>query len=62
MRILLVEDDINLQTNLKAHLELAKYSVDVADDGEIGLVLKLRDLLFEIQLARCSRGNFTFNR
>ena len=37
MRILLVEDDINLQTNLKAHLELAKYSVDVADDGEIGL-------------------------
>jgi len=37
MRILLVEDDVNLQTNLKAHLELAKYSVDVADDGEIGL-------------------------
>lgn len=37
MRILLVEDDINLQSNLKAHLEQAKYSVDVADDGEIGL-------------------------
>jgi len=37
MRILLVEDDVNLQTNLKAHLESAKYSVDVADDGEIGL-------------------------
>jgi len=37
MRILLVEDDINLQSNLKAHLQAAKYSVDVADDGEIGL-------------------------
>jgi len=37
MRILLVEDDINLQTQLKNSLEQAKYSVDTADDGEIGL-------------------------
>ncbi|MDO6428277.1 response regulator transcription factor [Thalassotalea sp. 1_MG-2023] len=37
MRLLLVEDDITLQTQLKDQLENAKYSVDCADDGEIGL-------------------------
>ncbi|MDG1752386.1 MAG: response regulator transcription factor [Thalassotalea sp.] len=37
MRILLVEDDLDLQQQLKSQLEAAKYSVDVADDGEIGL-------------------------
>jgi two-component system response regulator PhoP len=37
MRILLVEDDIVLQQQLKNQLELAKFSVDVASDGEIGL-------------------------
>jgi two-component system response regulator PhoP len=37
MRILLVEDDIHLQTHLKAYLEMAKYRVDVANDGEVGL-------------------------
>jgi len=37
MRVLLVEDDIELQTNLKQHLVDANYNVDVASDGEIGL-------------------------
>lgn len=37
MRLLLVEDDITLQTQLKEQLEKAKYSVDCAGDGEIGL-------------------------
>ncbi|GLX80028.1 DNA-binding response regulator [Thalassotalea insulae] len=37
MRILIVEDDKSLQTQLKQQLELANYSVDTADDGEIGL-------------------------
>lgn len=37
MRILLVEDDKNLQAHIKEHLTAAKYSVDVAGDGESGL-------------------------
>lgn len=37
MRLLLVEDDIALQSNLKQHLIDAKYSIDVASDGEEGL-------------------------
>ncbi|MFT5636426.1 MAG: two-component system response regulator PhoP [Cognaticolwellia sp.] len=37
MRILLVEDDKNLQQHVKNHLIMAKYSVDVASDGESGL-------------------------
>jgi len=37
MRLLLVEDDLELQTNLKAHLSAANYSIDVASDGENGL-------------------------
>ncbi|MCU7977291.1 response regulator transcription factor [Shewanella sp. SW36] len=37
MRLLLVEDDIELQTNLKQHLLDAHYSIDVASDGEEGL-------------------------
>ncbi|WP_286232839.1 response regulator transcription factor [Thalassotalea sediminis] len=36
MRLLIVEDDINLQSQLKEQLEQANYSVDCADDGEIG--------------------------
>lgn len=37
MRLLLVEDDLELQANLKAQLLLENYSVDVASDGESGL-------------------------
>lgn len=37
MRVLLVEDDLDLQQNVKQKLLDEKYSVDVADDGEIGL-------------------------
>ncbi|MFT5789286.1 MAG: two-component system response regulator PhoP [Shewanella sp.] len=37
MRLLLVEDDLALQGNLKQHLIAANYTVDTADDGEIGL-------------------------
>ena len=37
MRLLLVEDDISLQTNLKNCLVKANYSVDVASDGQDGL-------------------------
>ena len=37
MRLLLVEDDIDLQQNLNEHLISANYVVDVASDGEIGL-------------------------
>ncbi|MCL1138552.1 response regulator transcription factor [Shewanella pneumatophori] len=37
MRLLLVEDDLELQSNLKQHLIDANYTVDTADDGEIGL-------------------------
>ncbi|WP_077340551.1 response regulator transcription factor [Pseudocolwellia agarivorans] len=37
MRLLLVEDDLELQGNLKKQLMLENYSVDVASDGESGL-------------------------
>ena len=37
MRLLLVEDDLALQNNLKISLVNAGYSVDVASDGEDGL-------------------------
>lgn len=37
MRILLVEDDVALQDQLRQQLESINYSVDTADDGEIGL-------------------------
>jgi len=37
MRLLLVEDDVELQNNLKNQLTHEKYSVDVASDGEAGL-------------------------
>lgn len=37
MRLLLVEDDVELQNNLREHLLEANYSVDVASDGESGL-------------------------
>jgi len=37
MRLLLVEDDLALQANLKLSLVEAGYSVDVASDGEDGL-------------------------
>ncbi|GGZ07016.1 response regulator transcription factor [Shewanella fodinae] len=39
MRLLLVEDDCALQTNLKQHLEDANFGVDCAADGEDGLFL-----------------------
>ena len=39
MRLLLVEDDQNLQQNLKEYLIKQGYSVDTADDGEDGLFL-----------------------
>ena len=37
MRLLLVEDDLALQEQVKQQLELANYSVDCASDGEDGL-------------------------
>lgn len=37
MRILLVEDDLQLQSNLKQHLQKANYTLDIASDGEDGL-------------------------
>lgn len=37
MRVLLVEDDIQLQEQVKEHLVANNYSVDVAPDGEEGL-------------------------
>lgn len=37
MRLLLVEDDIELQQNLKKYLVKANYSVDEVSDGEEGL-------------------------
>ncbi len=37
MRVLLVEDDIALQNNLKQQLTALNYSLDVAADGEAGL-------------------------
>lgn len=37
MRILLIEDDVQLAKNLKSALKNAKYSVDVCYDGEAGL-------------------------
>mgnify|MGYP006135874047 CR=1 FL=1 len=37
MRLLIVEDDLALQNNLKSSLVKAGYSVDVASDGEDGL-------------------------
>jgi len=37
MRLLLIEDDPELQANLKKQLILENYSVDVASDGESGL-------------------------
>lgn len=37
MRLLLVEDDLELQGNLKTHLLAANYSVDLASEGETGL-------------------------
>lgn len=37
MRILLIEDDLQLQHNLTEQLKREKYSIDVASDGEEGL-------------------------
>jgi len=37
MRLLLVEDDLALQSNLRQHLVGENYLVDVASDGEMGL-------------------------
>ncbi|MFT4655442.1 MAG: two-component system response regulator PhoP [Patiriisocius sp.] len=37
MRLLLVEDDLALQTNLKQHLLDAHYTIDTVSDGEEGL-------------------------
>jgi two-component system response regulator PhoP len=37
MRLLFIEDDIDLQTNLHRHLIAANYLVDLASDGEAGL-------------------------
>lgn len=37
MRLLLVEDDLQLQANLRTHLLAENYSVDVSCDGESGL-------------------------
>lgn len=37
MRLLLVEDDLALQSNLKQHLLNANYTIDAVSDGEEGL-------------------------
>ena len=37
MRLLLVEDDLALQANLKQHLLDANYTIDAVSDGEEGL-------------------------
>ncbi|MFY8349715.1 response regulator transcription factor [Pseudoalteromonas sp. SSM20] len=37
MRILIIEDDLQLADNLKHALEKARYSVDMCNDGEAGL-------------------------
>jgi|TARA_B100000795_G_scaffold268987_1_gene257115 two-component system response regulator PhoP len=37
MRVLLVEDDLELQSNIKQHLIDAHYVIDVASDGQQGL-------------------------
>lgn len=37
MRLLLVEDDVQLAANLSEHLRESLYSVDLAADGELGL-------------------------
>jgi two-component system response regulator PhoP len=37
MRLLFIEDDIDLQANLHRHLTAANYLVDLASDGETGL-------------------------
>lgn len=37
MRLLLVEDDLALQENLRQHLLDANYTLDIASDGEEGL-------------------------
>lgn len=37
MRLLLIEDDLDLQRNLNEHLIKANYSIDLASDGETGL-------------------------
>lgn len=37
MRLLLIEDELTLQTTLKSHLEAESYQVDVSGDGEEGL-------------------------
>ena len=37
MRLLLIEDDLALQSNLKQHLLDANYTIDAASDGEEGL-------------------------
>ena len=39
MRLLLVEDDLNLSQSIKLELKKAGYAVDVAYDGEDGAFL-----------------------
>ena len=56
MKILLVEDEIKLGNAIKRALELQKYTVDVANDGEIGLDLALGEkydlILLDIMLPK----------
>lgn len=37
MRVLIVEDDLSLQSQIKAQMSALSFSVDTAEDGEIGL-------------------------
>jgi DNA-binding response OmpR family regulator len=39
MRILLIEDESEIATFLKAHLKMESFVVDVAEDGECGSYL-----------------------
>jgi DNA-binding response OmpR family regulator len=56
MRILLVEDEIKLANATKRALELQKYAVDVAYDGEAGLDLAIGEsfdlMIFDIMLPK----------
>jgi two-component system response regulator PhoP len=49
MRLLLVEDDLALQQNIKQHLIEAQYTVDVANDGEEGL-FKAQEYQYDVAI------------
>ena len=56
MRILLVEDDVNLAQFIRKGLREEQYAVDVAPDGEEGLAMALNNpydlLILDIMLPK----------